>query len=151
MTVRSYLRDPRKPVVFLPVYFGYERIVEASQSKSEFIANISHELRTPLNAVIGFAELACSDTGSPLPPGQRERIEYIAHAGEQLQALMSDVIDLNRLGGLVLLGVVLSQTVAPGWIWRGGFVGAGLVFAGISGFCGMARLLAVMPWNRVAA
>jgi hypothetical protein len=28
-------------------------------------------------------------------------------------------------------------------------VGAGLTFAGISGFCGMARLLAVMPWNKV--
>ncbi len=52
-------------------------------------------------------------------------------------------------GGLVLLGVLLSQTVAPGWIWLSGFVGAGLTFAGLSGFCGMARLLAVMPWNRV--
>ena len=28
MTVRSYLREPRRPVVFVPVYFGYERIVE---------------------------------------------------------------------------------------------------------------------------
>jgi glycerol-3-phosphate O-acyltransferase len=28
MTVRAYLRDPRRPVVFMPVYFGYERIVE---------------------------------------------------------------------------------------------------------------------------
>jgi glycerol-3-phosphate O-acyltransferase len=28
MTVRSYLRDPKRPVVFMPVYFGYERIVE---------------------------------------------------------------------------------------------------------------------------
>jgi rhodanese-related sulfurtransferase len=54
-------------------------------------------------------------------------------------------------GGLVLVGVLLSQTVAPGWIWLSGFVGAGLSFAGISGFCGMARLLAVMPWNRVRA
>ena len=53
-------------------------------------------------------------------------------------------------GSLVLLGVILSQAVAPGWIWLSGFVGAGLTFAGISGFCGMARLLAVMPWNRVA-
>jgi rhodanese-related sulfurtransferase len=52
-------------------------------------------------------------------------------------------------GSLVLLGVILSQTVAPGWILLSGFVGAGLVFAGLSGFCGMARLLAVMPWNRV--
>ncbi|MEB3173393.1 MAG: rhodanese-like domain-containing protein [Cyanobacteriota bacterium] len=52
-------------------------------------------------------------------------------------------------GGLVLLGVILSQAAAPGWIWLSGFVGAGLMFAGISGFCGMARLLAAMPWNRV--
>ena len=35
MTVRSYLRDPVRPVVFLPVYFGYERIVEASTYISE--------------------------------------------------------------------------------------------------------------------
>jgi len=52
-------------------------------------------------------------------------------------------------GGLVLLGVLLSQFAAPGWVWLSGFVGAGLMFAGISGFCGMARLLAAMPWNRV--
>ncbi len=30
MTVRSFLRDPKRPVVFLPVYFGYERVVEAN-------------------------------------------------------------------------------------------------------------------------
>ena len=35
MTVRSYLRDPRRPVVFLPVYFGYERIVEGSTYVAE--------------------------------------------------------------------------------------------------------------------
>jgi rhodanese-related sulfurtransferase len=52
-------------------------------------------------------------------------------------------------GSLVLLGVVLSQLVGPSWIWLSGLVGAGLIFAGVSGFCGMARLLAVMPWNRV--
>ena len=53
-------------------------------------------------------------------------------------------------GGLVLLGLILASTVAPGWILLTWFVGAGLTFAGISGFCGMARLLAAMPWNRVA-
>jgi rhodanese-related sulfurtransferase len=52
-------------------------------------------------------------------------------------------------GSLVLLGLILGTWVAPGWIAISGFVGAGLVFAGVSGFCGMARLLAVMPWNRV--
>jgi len=53
-------------------------------------------------------------------------------------------------GSLVLLGLILSQTVAPAWIALTWFVGAGLCFAGISGFCGMARLLSAMPWNRVA-
>lgn len=51
-------------------------------------------------------------------------------------------------GALVLLGVLLSATVAPAFIALSAFVGAGLVFAGITGFCGMARLLGLMPWNR---
>ena len=52
-------------------------------------------------------------------------------------------------GSLVLLGLILSQLLAPAWIVLSWFVGAGLVFAGVSGFCGLARLLAWMPWNRV--
>ena len=52
-------------------------------------------------------------------------------------------------GFLVLLGLIGSQWWAPAWIGLSWFVGAGLVFAGISGFCGMARVLAWMPWNRV--
>jgi rhodanese-related sulfurtransferase len=52
-------------------------------------------------------------------------------------------------GSLVLLGLLLSSTVAPAWILLTWFVGAGLVFAGLSGFCGMASVLAAMPWNRV--
>lgn len=51
-------------------------------------------------------------------------------------------------GSLVLLGVVLGFAVAPQFFLLSGFVGGGLLFAGASGFCGMARLLAVMPWNR---
>ena len=37
MTVRSYLRDPRRPVVFVPVYFGYERMVEAKTYIDELL------------------------------------------------------------------------------------------------------------------
>lgn len=54
-------------------------------------------------------------------------------------------------GLLVLLGTILSLAVAPVWIALAIFVGAGLTFAGVTGFCGMARLLAVMPWNRQPA
>lgn len=51
-------------------------------------------------------------------------------------------------GGMILLGVLLGFLVAPGWFGLAAFVGAGLTFAGITGFCGMARLLMLMPWNR---
>jgi rhodanese-related sulfurtransferase len=54
-------------------------------------------------------------------------------------------------GSLVLLGVLLGAWVAPAFYLLSGLVGAGLLFAGVSGFCGMARLLAAMPWNRRAS
>lgn len=51
-------------------------------------------------------------------------------------------------GGLVLLGTVLAALVSPWFLFLSGGVGAGLIFAGMSGFCGMAHLLAALPWNR---
>ena len=53
-------------------------------------------------------------------------------------------------GSLVVLGTVLGATVNPGFHALSGLVGAGLVFAGASGTCMMARLLAYAPWNRKA-
>ena len=49
----------------------------------------------------------------------------------------------------VLTGVFLSQWVSPGWIWLSAFFGAGLTFAGLTGWCGLAILMSKMPWNRV--
>lgn len=51
-------------------------------------------------------------------------------------------------GLLTLCGVVLGFTLSSGFFLLSGFVGAGLLFAGLTGFCGMVRLLKVMPWNR---
>lgn len=53
-------------------------------------------------------------------------------------------------GSLVLIGVVLGVLVSQWWLILSGFVGAGLIFAGVSGFCGMANLLQLLPWNRNA-
>ena len=53
-------------------------------------------------------------------------------------------------GTLILLGVILGFAVSPWFFALSAFVGAGLTFAGISGTCAMASLLAVMPWNRRA-
>lgn len=52
-------------------------------------------------------------------------------------------------GTLVLVGSILGAFVSPYWIGLAGFVGAGLVFAGVTDTCGMGMLLARMPWNQV--
>lgn len=54
-------------------------------------------------------------------------------------------------GSMILLGVILGTTVAPGWYALAGFVGAGLIMAGVTGFCGLARVLMKMPWNKSSA
>ncbi|MGE0724136.1 MAG: rhodanese family protein [Alphaproteobacteria bacterium] len=55
------------------------------------------------------------------------------------------------VGSIIVLGVVLALVVSP-WFWvLPAFCGLGLVFAGVTGFCGMSRLLAYLPWNRAAA
>lgn len=52
-------------------------------------------------------------------------------------------------GSLVLIGSLLGYFAHPYWIALSAFVGAGLVFAGITDTCGMGMLLARMPWNQV--
>ncbi|MBK0035502.1 rhodanese family protein [Erwinia sp. S43] len=51
-------------------------------------------------------------------------------------------------GTLILVGVVLGYTTDSWFFLLPGFVGAGLLFAGVSGLCGMASVLLKMPWNR---
>lgn len=51
-------------------------------------------------------------------------------------------------GLLVLAGVLLGWLAHPAWLILSAFVGAGLTFAGVTGFCGMAFVLGRMPWNQ---
>lgn len=52
-------------------------------------------------------------------------------------------------GSLVLLGAVLALVAHPYFIALSAFVGAGLIFAGVTDTCGMGMMLAKMPWNQV--
>lgn len=52
------------------------------------------------------------------------------------------------IGGCVFLGSILSCVVSPWFLLLTGFFGLGLLFAGITGYCGLAVLLAKMPWNQ---
>jgi rhodanese-related sulfurtransferase len=51
-------------------------------------------------------------------------------------------------GSLVLTGTILGATVSPRWLFLSGFVGAGLVFAGVTNTCALGMLLAKLPYNQ---
>jgi rhodanese-related sulfurtransferase len=77
---------------------------------------------------------ACTEQGLPVVRGK--------------QAMSLERQVRIAAGSLVLLGVILGLTVHPGFFGLAAFVGAGLVFAGITDTCGMGMLLARMPWNQ---
>lgn len=65
----------------------------------------------------------------------------------------SKVISLERqvriaAGSIVFTAAILAHFVHPNFVWLAGFVGAGLVFAGVTDFCGMGLLIAKLPWNQ---
>ena len=66
----------------------------ANQAKAIFLANISHELRTPLNAILGFAELMTYDEN--LSPEQQERLSIIRHSGQNLLALINEMLSSSQ-------------------------------------------------------
>lgn len=53
------------------------------------------------------------------------------------------------IGAMVVLGVLLGYFVHPAWLILAGFPGCGLIFAGLTGLCPLAMLMAKMPWNQV--
>ena len=71
-----------------------ELLLQGSEAKSRFLANLGHEIRTPMTGVLGMTELLLSE---PLPEGTRGRVQAIKKAGEHLLRLMNDALDLSKI------------------------------------------------------
>jgi signal transduction histidine kinase len=73
------------------------QVESVSAHKSEFLANISHELCTPLNAVIGFTQVLQDPRTGPLNQKQTEYLADILDSGQQLLALITDLLELAKI------------------------------------------------------
>lgn len=66
----------------------------ANRAKTHFLANVSHELRTPLTAIVGFSQFMAMH--NDIDADMREMIDTITRNGENLLALVNDVLDLSK-------------------------------------------------------
>ena len=84
--------------------------LEASISKSQFLANISHEIRTPMNGVIGIASILREQ---PLDVKSKGLVELICQSGESLIKIIDDILDFSKIeAGRVTLEPVPTDVVS---------------------------------------
>jgi rhodanese-related sulfurtransferase len=153
------LLDVRTPVEYAEVHIPQARNEPLDRLQPEKIGNsVGSPEKRPVyllcrtggraaKAAEKFAA-AGQDRGVVIEGGTQAWIE----AGLPVARGTVKVISLERqvrivAGALVLLGVLLGWFVHQAFFGLSGFVGAGLIFAGITDFCGMGLLLARLPWN----
>jgi len=121
MTINSYIRDPKRPVVFVPVYFGYEKLIEGDSFISELGGAVKQKeslgglvksvrsLRDHFGKVyVNFAEpIALEPLLDKVEPDWRD---YKGKAGERPDWL-AEAVDV--LGGKIMTGINAAAAVTP--------------------------------------
>lgn len=107
----------------------------------------------PVSALNGEHPLAITTSSSTSIMSQIPKTVPSSDLQQPSAADSGTVISLERqvritAGALVVTGVVLGWFVHPGFYGLSAFIGAGLVFAGITDICGVCLLLAKLPWNK---
>ena len=62
--------------------------------KEQFLTNMSHEIRTPMNGIIGFAKIL---EGTKLNDDQKQSVEAIKKAGQNLMVIINDILDFSKI------------------------------------------------------
>ena len=128
--------------------------VDVTGTRNVLKACLDHGVRRLVVTSSGAAYGYHADNPVPLREsdpcrGNRE-FAYADHKRQVEEMLAQARTDHRQLEQVVLrIGTVLGAFVNQYWLGLSGFVGAGLVFAGVTDTCGMGMMLAQMPWNQV--
>jgi signal transduction histidine kinase len=74
-----------------------EQLRELEELRRQFLSNMSRELRMPLNNIIGFSRVILKGIDGPITDLQREDLNAIHESGQQLLALINDILDIAQL------------------------------------------------------
>lgn len=74
-----------------------KKVEEVSEMKSHFISMVSHDLKTPLASIKGAAENILEELAGPVSERQRAYLDMILRSSDNLQRMISDILDLSRI------------------------------------------------------
>ena len=155
------LIDVRTPAEYSAVHVKFAENFPLDQLDITAIQQSRHSPDQPLYVICkmgGRSAKACQkfiEAGVENVINVQGGTDAWVNAGYDAVRSMKKVIALDRqvrivAGTLVVAGVALSAAVEPAWIGLviAGFIGAGLMFSGITDTCGMGTVLSKMPWNK---
>lgn len=153
---RVELIDVRTAAEFAEVHVDFARNVPLDQLRADKVANQGDGSLYVICRSGSRGRQACEKLQSAGVTAVNVEGGTAAWEAAGLPVARSDVkvMSLERqvrigAGSLVVAGVLLGALVHPAFYALSGFVGVGLVFAGVTDWCGMGMLLARMPWNGV--
>ncbi|MHB1124695.1 MAG: sensor histidine kinase [Ramlibacter sp.] len=97
--LRAELEETNRGVVALygELDAQAERLREATELKSRFLAYMSHEFRTPINSIRSIARLLTDRLDGPLTPEQERQVMFIQDTATEFAAMVDDLLDLARV------------------------------------------------------
>ena len=156
------LLDVRTPVEYQEMHIEFAQNVPIHRIDSPKIDQLrTHQQKEPIYVICqsgGRSKQACEKlaaAGLETVNVEGGTVAWVA-AGLPVLRGQKKVVSLERqvriaAGSLVLLGSALGYFVHPYFVGLAAFIGAGLVFAGLTNTCGMGLVLARMPWNQAVA